>query len=101
MSMPVETIMDEQILTDAGFHWREQSGVKVLVSDALERAGFVNGFSTRLGGVSPFPEYSLNLAGYDEDAAENIEENRHRFLSAVGGEYKLATVWQIHSDTIK
>jgi YfiH family protein len=93
--------MDEQILTDAGFHWRERDGVKVLVCDALERAGFVNGFSTRLGGVSPIPENSLNLAGYDEDSAENIEENRRRFLSMFDGEYRLATAWQVHGDGVK
>lgn len=92
---------DEQILTDAGFHWRERDGMKVLVCDALEQAGFVNGFSTRLGGVSPFPENSLNLAGFDEDSAENIEENRRRFLSMFDGDYRLATAWQVHGDDIK
>ncbi len=63
--------------------------------------GFANGFSTRLGGVSPFPENSLNLAGFDEDAAENIFENRRRFLAVFGSYMSLATVWQIHGDTIK
>ena len=92
---------DEQILTDAGFYWREHGSVKVLVCEPLERSGFVNGFSTRLGGVSPFPEDDLNLAGYDEDTTENIEENRRRFLEVFGGDYRLATAWQIHSDLIK
>ncbi len=92
---------DEQILTDAGFHWRERGSLKVLVCDALETANFVNGFSTRLGGVSPFPENSLNLAGFDEDPAENIEENRRRFLSTFDGEFRLATAWQVHGDDIK
>lgn len=92
---------DEQILTDAGFYWRERGGVKVLVCDPLERAGFVNGFSTRLGGVSPFPENDLNLAGFDEDSAENIAENRSRFLSAFDGEFRLATAWQVHGDSVK
>lgn len=94
-------LADEQILTDAGFHWREHAGVKVLVCDALERAGFTNGFSTRLGGVSPFPENDLNLAGFDEDSAANIEENRRRFLSVFADEFRLATVWQVHGDGIK
>jgi polyphenol oxidase len=92
---------DEEILTDAGFYWRDRGGVRVLVCELLERAGFVNGFSTRLGGVSPFPENSLNLAGFDEDTAENIEENRRRFLSAFDGEFRLTTVWQVHGDDIK
>src|SRR5215203_667167 len=92
---------DEQILTDAGFHWRESGGVKVLVCDALERAGFKNGFSTRLGGVSAFPSNDLNLAGFDEDSTANIEENRRRFLTAFDGHFRLATVWQVHGDDIK
>ena len=92
---------NEQILTDAGFHWRESAGVKVLVCDELERSGFTNGFSTRLGGVSPFPSGDLNLAGFNEDSAANIEENRRRFLAAFDGDFRLATVWQVHGDCIK
>ena len=75
--------------------------MKILVCRTLEDAGFVNGFSTRLGGVSPFPEADLNLAGYDEDSSQNIEENRRRFLSIFQDDFRLATVWQIHSDKIK
>ena len=112
--MPVETIIEqlpvvggqlseteELILTESGFFWREKNGVRVLVNRALEAAGFANGFSTRLGGVSAFPENSLNLAGFDEDATENIYENRRRFLRLFVGKFDLATVWQVHSDTIK
>ncbi len=100
--MPVETIISEkQILTERGFYWRERGSVKVLICKPLEDAGFVNGFSTRLGGVSPFPSGDLNLAGFNEDAAENIFENRRRFLRAFDGEMKLAMVWQVHGDTIK
>jgi polyphenol oxidase len=75
--------------------------VKVLVCNALEAAGFTNGFSTRLGGVSPFPENDLNLAGFDEDAGENIYENRRRFLKVFDGEYKLSTLWQVHGEGVK
>ncbi|MEO8573242.1 MAG: peptidoglycan editing factor PgeF [Pyrinomonadaceae bacterium] len=92
---------DDQSLTDAGFHWRERGGVKILVCDALEHVGFPNGFSTRLGGVSPFPSNDLNLAGFDEDSATNIEENRRRFLAAFDGDFRLATVWQVHGDDVK
>lgn len=100
--MPVEMItVEDTSLTDSGFVWRERDGVKVLVCTALEAAGFTNGFSTRLGGVSPFPEGDLNLAGFDEDSDENIYENRRRFLRAFDGEWQLATVWQIHGDDIK
>lgn len=105
--MPVEMIMDEivsntgETLADSGFFWRERDGVKVLVSQPLEDAGFVNGFSTRLGGVSPFPEGDLNLAGFNEDSDANILENRRRFINAFDGEYQLASVWQMHGDAIK
>lgn len=71
------------------------------MSGALEEKGFANGFSTRQGGVSPFPSESLNLAGFDEDTAENIYENRRRFLNVFGGDYKLTTAWQVHGDDIK
>ena len=100
--MPVEMIIDEvQSLTDSGFVWRERDGVRLLVCSALERLGFANGFSTRLGGVSDFPENSLNLAGFDDDLAENIAENRRRFLNMFDGVFQLATVWQVHGRTIK
>jgi YfiH family protein len=92
---------DEQILTDAGFHWRERDGVRVLVCDLLEQLGFTNGFSTRLGGVSPCPADDLNLSGFEEDSAENIAENRRRFLSVFEGDFRLATAWQVHGDDIK
>ena len=73
----------------------------MLVSTALEQAGFINGFSTRLGGVSAFPNGDLNLAGFNEDEAENIYENRRRFLQAFDGDFRLAMVWQVHGDQIK
>lgn len=105
--MPIETIINESLVNDAetlansGFFWREHDGVNVLVCRALEDAGFVNGFSTRVGGVSPFPENSLNLAGFDDDTAENIYENRRRFLAAFDGDFDLALAWQVHGDTIR
>ena len=97
----LSSLGDEQILTEAGFYWRERDGIKVLVSERLEAAGFANGFSTRLGGVSPFPENSLNLAGFDEDSAANIGENRRRFLAMFDGDFRLATAWQVQGDDIK
>lgn len=103
--MPIDTIIDSesenQILTESGFFWRESGGVKVLVCRALEENGFANGFSTRSGGVSPFPENDLNLAGFDDDTDENIAENRRRFLKPFGERFRFTSVWQIHSDLIK
>lgn len=100
MSIPIETITDES-LAENGFYWREKSGVKVLINKVLEENGFANGFSTRTGGVSAFPENSLNLAGYDEDSEENIAENRRRFLNVFDKNYALASVWQIHSADVR
>ncbi len=91
----------DKTLADSGFYWREKNGVKILVCHALEEIGFVNGFSTRLGGVSPYPENSLNLSGLDIDSAENLAENRKRFLEVFGGNYALASSWQTHSADVR
>ena len=76
----------------------------MLVCRPLEEAGFANGFSTRLGGVSSLTDQEsgieLNLAGFNEDSAENIHENRRRFLAAFDHPYKLALAWQVHGDVI-
>ncbi len=101
MSIPMETITAETELERAGFRWREGvEGVRVLACEPLEREGFANAFSTRGGGVSPFPEASLNLAGFDQDTAENIRENRRRLVSAVGGDWQLAACWQVHGSDV-
>ena len=92
---------EKQILSENGFFWRETNGVKVLVSQSLEENDFANGFSTRIGGVSPFPAGDLNLAGFGEDSDENIAENRRRFLQNFDEDFTLTTVWQIHSDLVK
>ncbi len=91
----------DETLADSGFYWREKNGVKILVCRRLEEKGFANGFSTRLGGVSPFPENSLNLSGLDIDSAENLAENRKRFLEVFGGDYALASSWQTHSADVR
>lgn len=80
----------------------------MLVCRVLEDAGFRNGFSTRLGGVSRLGSTEnadgsadLNLAGFKDDLAENIAENRRRFFSVLDEPNELATVWQVHGDSIK
>ena len=101
MSIPMETITADTELVRAGFRWRVgTNGVRALSCEPLEREGFANAFSTRGGGVSPFPEGSLNLAGFDQDAAENILENRRRFVSTLGGDWRLAACWQVHGDAV-
>ena len=91
----------DKILIESGFYWREKNGVNLLVCKELEDVGFANGFSTRLGGVSPFPKNDLNLSGFDEDSDENIFENRRRFLDIFDGEYSFTSVWQVHGDGVK
>jgi YfiH family protein len=99
--MPMEIITDEAELTRAGFYWREKDNTLALSCAPLEQAGFSNAFSTRLGGVSPMPLDALNLAGFNDDAAENIYENRRRFLNLLDGEWTLASCWQMHSADVR
>lgn len=81
--------------------WRERDNVRALSCHALERDGFTNGFSTRMGGTSPMQQDALNLAGFHEDTAENIHENRRRFLKLFDGDWMLTAVWQMHSADIR
>ena len=97
----MEIITESTELQHAGFAWREQGAVRALYCQALERDGFTNGFSTRMGGTSPMPQDALNLAGFHEDAAENIHENRRRFLQLFEGDWMLTAVWQMHSADIR
>jgi YfiH family protein len=102
MSVPMETITDESDIARAGFVWREgENGVRALVCAPLEQEGFANAFSTRVGGVSAFPEGSLNLAGFDQDSAENILENRRRFFGLLGGEWTFSGCWQVHGAEVR
>ena len=109
MSTPIEMITEEDelnrrqvaALQNAGFYWRERDRVRALICAPLEQDGFTNAFSTRLGGVSPMPESSLNLAGFNEDDAENIYENRRRFLKLFAGDWTLTGCWQMHSADVR
>lgn len=94
--------MDQEAdLSAKGFQWRERDGVRALICTALERDGFANAFSTRLGGVSSFPKDALNLAGFNEDEAENIYENRRRFLKLFEGDWMLTACWQVHGADVR
>ena len=103
--MPMEMITESESetagLENAGFYWRERDGVRALVCEPLEQSGFANAFSTRVGGVSPMPQSDLNLAGFNEDAAENIYENRRRFLRLFDGDWTLTGCWQMHSADVR
>jgi YfiH family protein len=102
----METIIsadEDGELTRSGFYWRRLDGLQALICAPLEEAGFANGFSTRLGGTSPMPENALNLAGFNEDSAENILENRRRFLKLFPSEtgWALAGCWQVHGADVR
>ena len=72
--------------------------ISMLVCEPLERAGFINAFSTRLGGVSALPSRALNLAYFKGDEKEAVAENRRRFLNAMGAEeMQVVTARQTHS----
>ncbi len=47
------------------------------------------------------PQAALNLAGFHEDAAENIHENRRRFLKLFDNDWQLTAVWQMHSADVR
>jgi len=94
-------ITDDAAIESAGFYWRERDGVRALVCAPLETDGFTNAFSTRLGGVSPMPRDALSLAGFNEDDAENIYENRRRFLKLFEGDWTLTGCWQTHSADVR
>jgi polyphenol oxidase len=98
----METITTDDLqLSEAGFYWREIDGVRALICAPLEADGFVNGFSTRLGGVSAMPKDALSLAGFNDDLAENILENRRRFLKLFPGAWALAGCWQVHGADVR
>lgn len=72
--------------------------LRLLVCEPLEREGFTNAFSTRVGGVSSLPENALNLAHFKGDNRESVDENRRRFLKALGADgAEIVTARQTHS----
>lgn len=60
----------------------------------------IHAFSTRHGGVSQHPFGTLNLGGSD-DVPEHIEENRRRFIRALGCDpERVARLHQVHGITV-
>jgi polyphenol oxidase len=83
------------------FTFRKHGDLQLLVCDPIEAAGFKNGFSTRGGGVSTLPASALDLGNSRKDEQEYVDENRRRFLEALGAEgWPLVTAKQIHSATV-
>ncbi len=84
---------DRQVETPAGL-----VRISYLTCRPMEEAGFVNAFSTRLGGVSTLPANSLSLAYFKGDKNDNVDENRRRFLQAIGAAgSRIVTAHQTHS----
>jgi polyphenol oxidase len=64
--------------------------------------GLSAGQSTRHGGVSLAPYFTLNLGKNTGDSPENVAENRRRFAAALGFDAnQLAWSRQVHGDAIK
>jgi YfiH family protein len=47
------------------------------------------------------PANALSLAGFNDDRAENILENRRRFLKLFPGDWSLAGCWQVHGADVR
>jgi polyphenol oxidase len=98
--------MIEEAAIESAFAMRERevdtavgkARISYLVCEPLESAGFLNAFSTRMGGTSAFASDALNLAYFKGDEKENVAENRRRFLKAIGAEdATIVTARQTHS----
>jgi len=84
------------------FSFRNVNNLRLLVCDPIERIGFKNAFSTRLGGVSPLPSQALSLGNFRQDERENVLENRRRFLAALdAADWTLVTAKQFHSADVR
>jgi polyphenol oxidase len=95
----------------APWRLRRSSGLQLLELLPFTKFDWLtHGFSTRPGGASllesqqlecgrPRPEKVLNLGYTDWDRPERVDENRRRFVKALGHpEFPLVTLRQIHSD---
>lgn len=80
----------------AAFAWERRHGLLLLRAFALEAAGVTAAFSTRLGGVSQGAYASLNLSRGTGDRPEAVEENRRRWLAALGEGWRPAWLSQVH-----
>ncbi|MGB4592678.1 MAG: polyphenol oxidase family protein [Coriobacteriia bacterium] len=78
----------------------ERDGITYHTDERLhERSGIVVAFSERIGGVSVPPYASLDLAAHTGDVPASVNENRARFLDALGlGNIaeRLTTAEQVH-----
>jgi YfiH family protein len=73
--------------------------VSLLVSEALERDGFLAAFTERTGGVSPAPFDTLNCSLVTDDDPDNGRENRRRVIAGIDVP-EFATAYQVHGSTV-
>ena len=79
----------------------EKNGLKYYQFESFCEAGITHGFFTRLGGVSPEPFDSLNMATTVGDTAENVLENLRRMFDVFGLDLKTRyDGWQYHCRTV-
>ena len=79
----------------------EKNGLKYYQFESFCELGIKHGFFTRLGGVSPQPFDSLNMATTVGDTAENVIENLTRMFGVFGLDLKTRyDGWQRHSRTV-
>jgi YfiH family protein len=79
---------------------QNKNGLKYYEFESLHQLGIRHGFYTRLGGVSPEPFASLNMATTVGDSSENVLENLRRMFETQ--ELDLESRydgWQVHSST--
>lgn len=89
------------IRKDNSTHVHTVDGVDYISFDKLDRAGVVNAFSTRIGGVSEGYLGSMNLSFHRGDDADLVMENHRRFATAVGYDHeKLVFSDQVHKTDI-
>ena len=83
------------------FIFRQSNGLTFLVCEPLERAGFINAFSTRVTTEAQQPN-EFTLGHFSAEQRERIMTNRQRFKSIVGaGDWPLVTAKQIHSADVR
>jgi YfiH family protein len=64
--------------------------------------GVAVAFTSRRGGTSQGPFASLNLGALTADEPARVAENRHRAVSAAGGDPAAATMaWQVHGREVR
>ncbi len=79
------------LVSRGGLRWLESAQLASL-------PWLVHAFSTRAGGVSPPPCAGLNLGFTASDQRQRVEQNRRRFVAALGGgDFTAASARQIHS----